>query len=43
MNTVWIVMPILIVLMFLLGTDLKVKSFVDVARNPKAVVAGMVG
>ena len=36
-------MPILIVLMFLLGTDLKVKSFVDVARNPKAVVAGMVG
>ena len=28
MNTVWIVMPILIVLMFLLGTDLKVKSFV---------------
>ena len=43
MNTVWIVMPILIVLMFLLGTDLKVKSFVDVVRNPKAVVAGMVG
>lgn len=43
MNTVWIVMPILIVLMFLLGTDLKVKSFMDVARNPKAVVAGMVG
>ena len=43
MNTVWIVMPILIVLMFLLGTDLKVKSFVDVAHNPKAVVAGMIG
>ena len=43
MNTVWIVMPILILLMFLLGTDLKVKSFVDVARNPKAVVAGMIG
>ena len=43
MNTVWIVMPILVVLMFLLGTELTVKSFVDVARNPRAVLAGMAG
>lgn len=43
MNTVWIVMPILIVLMFLLGTDLTVKSFADVARNPRAVLTGMIG
>ena len=43
MNTVWIVMPILIVLMFLLGTDLTVKPFADVARNPRAVLTGMIG
>lgn len=36
-------MPILIVLMFLLGTDLNKKSFVDVARNPRAVIIGMIG
>ena len=40
---IWIVMPILIVLMFLLGTDLNKKSFTDVARNPRAVMIGMVG
>ena len=40
---IWIVMPILIVLMFLLGTDLNKKSFTDVARNPRAVVIGMIG
>ena len=43
MNTIWIVMPILIVLMFLLGTDLNKKSFTDVARNPRAVLIGMIG
>ena len=43
MNTVWIVMPILLVLMFLLGTDLNRQAFANVARNPKAVLAGMVG
>ncbi len=43
MNTVWIVMPILIVLMFLLGTDLNRKAFVEVVRNPRAVLVGMVG
>ena len=43
MNTIWIVMPILIVLMFLLGIDLDRKAFAGVARNPKAVVVGMAG
>ena len=43
MNTVWIVMPILLVLMFLLGTELDRKAFENVARNPRAVFAGMTG
>ncbi len=43
MNTIWIVMPILIVLMFLLGINLKSEAFVNVARQPKAVLLGMVG
>ena len=43
MNTIWIVMPILIVLMFLLGIDLDRKAFAGVARKPKAVLLGMVG
>ena len=43
MNTIWIVMPILIVLMFLLGIDLDRKAFTGVARNPKAVAMGMLG
>lgn len=36
-------MPILIVLMFLLGTDLNKESFTNVASNPRAVVVGMTG
>lgn len=36
-------MPILIVLMFLLGIDLNKKAFVDVVRNPKAVLLGLIG
>ena len=43
MNTIWIVMPILIVLMFILGTELNKEAFINVARHPKAVVLGMVG
>ena len=43
MNTIWIVMPILIVLMFLLGIDLDRKAFANVAKQPKAVLLGMVG
>lgn len=43
MNTIWIVMPILIVLMFLLGTELDKEAFLNVGRNPKAVILGMTG
>lgn len=43
MNTIWIVMPILIVLMFLLGTELNRDAFVNVMRSPRAVILGMVG
>lgn len=43
MNTIWIVMPILIVLMFMLGIDMNKKAFTDIAHNPKAVLLGMVG
>lgn len=43
MNTIWIVMPILVILMFLLGIDLNKKAFSDVVCNPKAVLLGMVG
>ena len=43
MNTVWIVMPILLVLMFLLGTELDRKAFENVVHNPRAVFAGMTG
>ena len=43
MNTIWIVMPILIVLMFLLGIDLSKEAFANVAKQPKAVLLGLVG
>lgn len=43
MNTIWIVMPILIVLMFLLGVDLDKGAFAGVRRQPKAVLLGMLG
>ena len=43
MNTIWIVMPILIVLMFLLGMDMSKKAFTDIAHNPKAVLLGLAG
>ena len=36
-------MPILIVLMFLLGTELNKEAFVNVTRNPKAVLLGVAG
>ena len=36
-------MPILIVLMFLLGTELNKEAFINVVRNPRAVIIGMVG
>ncbi|MBR2606939.1 MAG: bile acid:sodium symporter family protein [Bacteroidaceae bacterium] len=43
MNTVWIVMPILLILMFLLGTDLDKKAFEGVTKNPRAIFTGMTG
>lgn len=43
MNTVWIVLPILIVLMFQLGIELDRSSFADVARRPAATAAGLIG
>lgn len=43
MNTIWIVIPVLLALMFLLGTDLNKEAFANVARNPRAVMAGMTG
>ena len=43
MNTVWIVLPILIVLMFQLGIELDRQAFAGVARCPAAVVAGLLG
>ena len=36
-------MPILIVLMFLLGIELKRNAFNEVARNPRALFAGLAG
>lgn len=43
MNTVWIVLPVLIVLMFQLGIQLDRRSFGEVARHPAAVGVGLVG
>ena len=43
MNTIWIVMPILIVLMFQLGIEIDRQAFVEVARKPQAVIAGLIG
>ena len=43
MNSVLIVIPILVVLMFLLGTELNKSAFTDVVKNPRAVFVGMFG
>lgn len=43
MNTIWIVLPILIVLMFQLGIELDRDAFAGVVRRPAAVVAGLAG
>jgi len=43
MNTVWIVLPILIVLMFQLGIELDGRSFSEVVRQPIGIVAGLIG
>lgn len=43
MNTVWIILPVLIALMFQLGIELDRQAFAGVARRPAAVVAGLLG
>ena len=43
MNTIWIVIPILTVLMFSLGLSLKLKDFARTALQPKAVIIALVG
>ena len=43
MNTIGIVMPILIVLMFLLGIDLEKKAFANILKQPEAVLLGLTG
>ena len=43
MNTIWIVIPILTVLMFSLGLSLKLKDFAQIALQPKAVIIALVG
>ncbi len=43
MNTVWIVLPVLIALMFQLGIELDRQAFAGVARRPAAVIAGLLG
>ena len=43
MNTIWIVLPILILLMFQLGMELDRHSFAHVAKHPLAVLVGLIG
>lgn len=43
MNTIWIVLPILTLLMFELGLNLKIQDFKLFRDRPKPVVAGLVG
>lgn len=43
MNTIWIVLPILILLMFQLGMELNRDSFLRVIRHPLPVGVGLVG
>ena len=43
MNTIWIVLPILIVLMFLLGTELTRESFAGIVKQPGKVLLGLFG
>ena len=43
MNTIWIVLPILTLLMFELGLNLKLEDFKLFKTRPKPVLAGLVG
>ena len=43
MNTIFIVLPILTILMFQLGLELQVKDFTLLLKRPKPVIVGLVG
>jgi len=43
MNTIWIVLPILTLLMFELGLNLKIEDFKLFKTRPKPVLAGLIG
>ncbi|MCR5071130.1 MAG: bile acid:sodium symporter family protein, partial [Bacteroidales bacterium] len=43
MNTIWIVLPILTILMFDLGLTLRIQDFVRVVKAPKAVFVALFG
>ena len=43
MNTIFIVLPILTILMFDLGLTLKPQDFKLIAQRPKPVIVGLVG
>ena len=43
MNTIWIVLPVLLVLMFQLGIELDGAAFRRVANHPKALFVGLAG
>lgn len=43
MNTIWIVIPILTVLMFDLGLTLRLQDFGRVVKHPKAVIIALAG
>ena len=43
MNTIWIVLPILTLLMFDLGLTLRLGDFVKVFRNPRPIAVALVG
>lgn len=43
MNTIWIVLPVLTVLMFDLGLTLSLEDFKRFSRRPRPLIAGMLG
>lgn len=43
MNSIWIVMPILALMMFLIGTELSKASFKDIIMNPIPILIGLTG
>lgn len=43
MNTIWIVLPILTLLMFELGLNLRIEDFKLIKTRPKPVLAGLIG